>query len=109
MLACNQETMDLFQHLGPVQILDREAGTVEIEVAIPTAGVAPELGELLGLAASTMSRCLPRVAPAVEPPSEGTSDAAQRRLLGLAVLAIGDVACHRAHQPLLDVALSGCP
>jgi RimJ/RimL family protein N-acetyltransferase len=51
MLACNQEMMDLFQHLGPVQILDREAGTVEIEVAIPTAGVAPELRELLGLAA----------------------------------------------------------
>jgi GNAT superfamily N-acetyltransferase len=51
MLARNQEMMDLFQHLGPVEVVDREAGTVEIEVAIPTAGVAPELRELLRLAA----------------------------------------------------------
>jgi hypothetical protein len=36
-------------------------------------------------------------------------DAAQRRPLGLAVLAIRDAAWQRAHQPLLDVALSGCP
>ncbi len=52
MLARNQEMMDLFHHLGPVQVLDREAGTVEIEVAIPAAGVAPELRELLRLAAA---------------------------------------------------------
>jgi GNAT superfamily N-acetyltransferase len=51
MLAQNQEMMDLFQRLGPVQVVDREAGAVEIEVAIPAAGVAPELRELLRLAA----------------------------------------------------------
>ena len=51
MLAQNREMMDLFQHLGPVQVVDREAGTVEIELAIPAAGVAPELRELLRLAA----------------------------------------------------------
>jgi GNAT superfamily N-acetyltransferase len=51
MLARNREMMDLFHHLGPVQIVDREAGTVEIEVAIAAAGVAPELKELLRLAA----------------------------------------------------------
>jgi GNAT superfamily N-acetyltransferase len=51
MLAQNQEMMDLFQHLGAVQVVDREAGTVEIEVALPAAGVAPELSELLRLAA----------------------------------------------------------
>jgi hypothetical protein len=28
MLARNQEMMDLFQHLGPVQVVDREAGEV---------------------------------------------------------------------------------
>jgi hypothetical protein len=43
--------MDLFRRLGPVRVVDREAGTVEIEVAIPAAGVAPELSELLRLAA----------------------------------------------------------
>lgn len=51
MLARNQEMMDLFQRLGPVQVVDRDAGAVEIEVAIADAGVAPELRELLRLAA----------------------------------------------------------
>jgi GNAT superfamily N-acetyltransferase len=51
MLAQNEEMMDLFQRLGPVQVVDREASAVEIEVAIPAAGVAPELRELLRLAA----------------------------------------------------------
>ncbi len=51
MLARNQQMMDLFRRLGPVRVLDREAGAVEIEVAIPAAGVAPELRELLRVAA----------------------------------------------------------
>jgi GNAT superfamily N-acetyltransferase len=51
MLAHNREMMDLFRHLGPVQIVDRDAGAVEIEVPIPATGVAPELSELLRLAA----------------------------------------------------------
>ena len=51
MLTRNQEMMDLFQHLGPVRIVDQEAGTVEIEVPIPANGVAPELSDLLRLCA----------------------------------------------------------
>ena len=51
MLAGNQDMMDLFRHLGPVRVVDHAAGTVEIEVPIPAAGVAPELGELLRIAA----------------------------------------------------------
>ena len=51
MLARNREMMDLFRRLGPVQVIDRDAGTVEIEVPIPATGVAPELRELLRLAA----------------------------------------------------------
>jgi GNAT superfamily N-acetyltransferase len=35
MLASNHEMMDLFEHLGPVRIVGRARGTVEIEVAIP--------------------------------------------------------------------------
>lgn len=35
MLARNEQMMDLFQQLGPVRIVGRGAGTVEIEVAIP--------------------------------------------------------------------------
>jgi hypothetical protein len=51
MLAGNQEMMDLFRRLGPVRVVEREGGAVEIEVAIPAVGVAPELKELLRLAA----------------------------------------------------------
>jgi GNAT superfamily N-acetyltransferase len=51
MLAQNREMMDLLQHLGPVKVVDREAGTVEIEVRLPAAGAAPELRELLRVAA----------------------------------------------------------
>ena len=51
MLAHNGEMMHLFERLGPVRIVDRAAGTVEIEVAIPSVGVAPGLKELLRIAA----------------------------------------------------------
>jgi hypothetical protein len=30
----HREMIDLFQHVGPVQVVDREAGTVEIEVPL---------------------------------------------------------------------------
>ena len=43
MLASNQAMMDLFERLGPVRVVGRAAGTVEIEVAIPALAVAPEL------------------------------------------------------------------
>jgi GNAT superfamily N-acetyltransferase len=41
MLASNHEMMDLFEHLGPVRIVGRAGGTVEIEVAIPPDAAAP--------------------------------------------------------------------
>lgn len=51
MLARNGAMMHLFERLGPVRIVDRAAGAVEIEVAIDGLGVAPELKELLRIAA----------------------------------------------------------
>jgi GNAT superfamily N-acetyltransferase len=51
LLASNQEMMDLLRQLGPVKIVDREAGTVEVEVPIPAVGVAPSLRKLLRIAA----------------------------------------------------------
>ncbi len=51
MLATNEEMMDLLQHLDPVRIVDRELGTVEIEVRIPERGIAPALKKLLSIAA----------------------------------------------------------
>jgi GNAT superfamily N-acetyltransferase len=50
-LARNEEMLHLFERLGPVRIVDRAAGTVELEVAIPSVGGAPELKELLRIAA----------------------------------------------------------
>jgi hypothetical protein len=41
MLASNHEMMDLFEHLGPVRIVGRAGGTIEIEVAIPPSAAAP--------------------------------------------------------------------
>ena len=52
MLAANQEMMDVLRNLGPVRILDRELGTVEIEMPIPRIGLAPALKKLLRIAAS---------------------------------------------------------
>jgi hypothetical protein len=43
--------MDLVTALGPVRIVDREAGTVEIEMPIPEVGLAPSLRKLLRIAA----------------------------------------------------------
>ena len=51
MLATNQEMMDLLEGLGPVRIVDREVGTVEIEMPIPEVGLSPVLKKLLRVAA----------------------------------------------------------
>jgi GNAT superfamily N-acetyltransferase len=51
-LATNDEMMDLVKHLGRVRVVDRDAGTVEIEVDIPELGMAPALKKLLRIAAS---------------------------------------------------------
>jgi GNAT superfamily N-acetyltransferase len=51
MLAFNGEMMHLLRELGAVRIVDRAAGTVEVEVAIPALGIAPAPTQLLGIAA----------------------------------------------------------
>ncbi|HTT31415.1 MAG TPA: GNAT family N-acetyltransferase [Solirubrobacteraceae bacterium] len=51
MLATNKEMMDLLQELDPVRIVDRELGTVEIEVPIPSVGLAPALRKVIRIAA----------------------------------------------------------
>jgi hypothetical protein len=50
MLARNHAMMDPFEHLGPVRIVGRAGGTVEIEVAIPPR----HRGAALGTAARTI-------------------------------------------------------
>ena len=51
MLATNEEMMHLLKQLDPIRIIDRETGTVEVEVPIPKRGVAPALRKLIRIAA----------------------------------------------------------
>jgi len=51
MLATNHEMMDVIKALGPVGIVDMEAGTVEIEMPIPKLGLSPTLKKLLRISA----------------------------------------------------------
>ena len=51
MLAANKEMMDLLKEFDPVRIVDRELGTVEIEVPIPAIGLAPALRQVIRIAA----------------------------------------------------------
>lgn len=53
MLADNTEMMDLLERLGAVRIVDRAAGTVEVEVRIPAVGVGPALRKLIRIAAAS--------------------------------------------------------
>jgi len=50
-LAPNREMLELLESLGPVRVVDREAGTVEVEAPLPARGLPPELRELLRLSA----------------------------------------------------------
>jgi hypothetical protein len=43
--------MEVIEALGPVRVVDREVGTVEIEMPIPEGGLSPTLKKLLGIAA----------------------------------------------------------
>ena len=53
MLVENSEMMDLLQRLGAVRVVDRAAGTVEVEVHLPAIGVSPELRKLIRIAAAS--------------------------------------------------------
>jgi GNAT superfamily N-acetyltransferase len=52
-LASNREMLELLEALGPVRVVDREAGTVEVEALLPADGLPPELRKLLRLSAQT--------------------------------------------------------
>lgn len=49
-LASNQEMLDLLNSLGPVRVVDRESGTVELEMPIPAVGLSPAIRKLLRVA-----------------------------------------------------------
>ncbi|MFI4985507.1 MAG: GNAT family N-acetyltransferase [Solirubrobacterales bacterium] len=51
-LATNRDMLDLFESLGPVRILERVSGTIELEITLPPRGAGPHLRELLRGSAS---------------------------------------------------------
>jgi GNAT superfamily N-acetyltransferase len=61
MLASNQEMMELLESLGPVRVVDREVGTVEIEAPIPEVGLAPVIRKLLRATAQAEMAVPPHV------------------------------------------------
>ncbi len=56
MLASNQQMMEVFEGLGPVHVVDRDAGTIQVEMPIPETGLAPALRKLLQIAARDPAR-----------------------------------------------------
>lgn len=50
-LATNRDMLDLLRGLHPPRIVDRESGTIELEMPIPAIGLAPVLRKLLQIAA----------------------------------------------------------
>ena len=54
MFADNHEMMDCLMALAPVRVIDRELGTVEIEMPIPKVGLSP------GAAQAAVRRCAQR-------------------------------------------------
>lgn len=71
-LADNQEMMELLESLGPVRVVDRDAGTVEVEVVLPESGLSPELRGVLRLSASTGDALPFRSPPAPPAPDRST-------------------------------------
>jgi GNAT superfamily N-acetyltransferase len=51
-LAANRDMLDLLESLGPVRILERVAGTIELEITLPRRGAGAHLRELLRGSAS---------------------------------------------------------
>ena len=51
-LTSNREMLDLLEGLGPVRLLEREPGTIELEITLPGHGTGPHLRELLRGSAS---------------------------------------------------------
>jgi GNAT superfamily N-acetyltransferase len=70
LLAENREMLELLETLGPVRVVDRQSGTVEIEAELASAGAGPVLHGLLGASARGPVRL------GVRPPATGRADPA---------------------------------
>lgn len=51
LLAANEQMLDVLASLGPATVISREAGTVEVEVEIPAAGIGDHMAGVLRVVA----------------------------------------------------------
>ena len=67
LLAENSEMLDLFESVGPVEVVDRNAGTIEVVAVLPEEGTGLDLREALRAAAQAVVQ-LARPVGARRPP-----------------------------------------
>jgi ribosomal protein S18 acetylase RimI-like enzyme len=65
-LTTNTEMIDLLRSLGAMRVTERDGSCIEVETALPPAGVHPALRELLRRAADPASEVGPAMALAPE-------------------------------------------
>jgi len=70
-LATNRDMLDLLEDLGPLQILERGSGTIEVEITLPARGAGPHLRELLRGSASGRYQVVATPPQGVATPAEG--------------------------------------
>ena len=58
-LARNEDMIDMLFRLGPAKVVDRQNGAVQIDAALPPAGVSDQLRALLRMAAQMTKRFRP--------------------------------------------------
>ena len=69
-LATNTDMLELLERLGPVRVVDRELGTVEVETELPPTGLSHQLRELLKLGRRSVLRGHRHPEPTPAPPPE---------------------------------------
>ena len=73
MLGTNREMLEVLEFLGPVRVVDRQPGVVEVETRLTPHGLAPALRQMLRDAAA---------GPYVQPPGRDRTTAPPRTAAG---------------------------
>ena len=77
LLAENRDMLEVLEAIGPLNVVDRQSGTIEIEAELP-AGAGAELRGLLGQAARASASSSSRK-PSASACGSGTSPASVRK------------------------------
>jgi GNAT superfamily N-acetyltransferase len=78
LLAENRGMLDVLEAIGPLHVVDRQRGTIEIEAELPPSGAGPHLRGLLGQAARASASSSSRN-PSASDCGSGTSPASVRK------------------------------